>query len=86
VTEVEILQRIREVVLEVMKGRGLRAEQIELGSSVRELGLDSLHMMEFAGTLEDRLSCRLSDNALERVVHVRDLVSLIQLTRESQRA
>jgi acyl carrier protein len=77
----ELLCAVREAIGAVLEGRGPRPETIADDATLRELGLDSLGMMEVAGILEDRVGCELYDNDLERAERVRDLVALLRAAR-----
>jgi len=74
-TRREILDRIRETA--AMLG-GDAMEKLEPSSDLRDLGLDSMDLVEVVSVFEDTFSIRLEDEALRDVKTADDLVSVIE--------
>ena len=56
----------------------ISAEQAQPDSSLRDLGLDSMMVMDVMLETEDRFDVKLTDLALPREPTLRDVVSLIE--------
>jgi len=82
-TQHEILQRIRETA--TMLGGDAMA-QIEPSSDLRDLGLDSMDLVEVVSVFEDTFDIRLADEALRDVKTAQDLVVVIERSLASAKA
>lgn len=74
-TREEILHRIRETA--TMLGGDAMAK-IEPSSDLRDLGLDSMDLVEVVSVFEDSFDIRLADEALRDVKTANDLVVVIE--------
>lgn len=60
------------------------AERITDNTSIRDLGLDSMMMLEVMLELEDRLGVKLGDLSLPANPTLRDVVALVERNRAAQ--
>lgn len=68
----EIEQRVRKVVASIIGDRPL-----ELTSSWRELGMDSLDLLSLVTSIEDEFAQRIPDQAAMRLRNIADVVVLV---------
>ena len=54
------------------------------GTSIAELGIDSLGMLEIIGSLERALDVRIPDEALAGILTVRDLLNAVEARQTRQ--
>jgi len=72
-------QRIQIVITEFLSERfGIPPDTVGADTPVRELGLDSMMMLEVMLELEDRLGVRLKDLSLPGQPTLRDVVALVE--------
>jgi acyl carrier protein len=75
VTEEELLDALRDVLVDKLKVDGTK---VQLQSSLYDdLGLDSIDLMTAVMAMEERFGIEISDNELEQVTTVGDAVSLL---------
>ena len=68
----------QECIALIAKQKDLPPEQISLESSLEELGLDSLDRVSIVFDLEDKYKIEISDDQLDAVKTVRDMVTGIE--------
>jgi len=72
-------QSIRNVIKEFLRERfEISADSITDDTSIRDLGLDSMMMLEVMLELEDRLGVKLSDLSMPANPTLRDVVALVE--------
>jgi acyl carrier protein len=70
--------RIQTVIREFLRERfDIPAEKIQDNTSIRNLGLDSMMMLEVMMELEDRLGVKLRDLSMPANPTLRDVVDLV---------
>jgi acyl carrier protein len=75
VTEEELLDALRDVLVDKLKVDGTK---VQLQSSLYDdLGLDSIDLMTAVMAMEERFGIEISDNELEQVTTVGDAVNLL---------
>ena len=77
-TDNEILDLIREGVLESMPELSEEVAKITLETSLASTGLDSVGMLEAAAFVEEKLCADFPDDQLAHVEKVGDLAALIR--------
>jgi len=55
----------------------LKVEVLELGATLESLGLDSLAVIEFMFNIEDEFKIKLSNELLENIKTLQDVVNII---------
>lgn len=76
--DAEILDLLKKALLEVAPGRAKDFETITVETSIQELDLDSVSMMEMVGFLEEQTEKTFPDEDLSRVQRLGDLATLIR--------
>lgn len=76
-TDQEALDLVRNAFEVVTGNPDWRTCDIAFDADVRDLGIDSARSLELAGVLSEELGRELSDNDLERIRTVSDLVEWI---------
>ncbi len=61
----------------VFEAGGIKLDHLTLDTTLADLALDSIAVMESIAVLEDRLGIRIQDEDLARLTTLRDLESLI---------
>jgi acyl carrier protein len=61
----------------VMEAGGVKLDKLTLDTSIADLALDSIAVMESIAIVEDRLGIRIADEDLARLTCLRDLEALI---------
>lgn len=75
----DISLRIREIISETVKGCPVAPEKVKDDMLLREgLGADSLEGVELAITIEEDFGIELSDEAMEEILTVGDLVAAVE--------
>jgi acyl carrier protein len=80
-TESETLDLIKTALRKVEPKKAEQFTDIDPNTSIEDLGLDSLAMMEMVGYLEDHLETTFSDDEMARVDTIADLSSLVRTGR-----
>lgn len=70
-----IAQRVQRVIAETQK---LPAERVEITTTFKELGIDSLDGLNILFTLEEEFSVEIPDDAGKNFTSVRDVVAGIE--------
>lgn len=68
------LQTIQRMIAEQFE---LKVEVLELGATLESLGLDSLAVIEFMFNIEDEFKIKLSNELLENIKTLQDVVNII---------
>jgi acyl carrier protein len=78
----QVLELIQEALHETVDGRvAARFGPVSLDMQIRELGIDSILVMEMVGAIEDRLARTFREDELAKARTLRDLASLIRTGR-----
>jgi acyl carrier protein len=76
---------IRTVVKDFLEERfDISADKIADDTSIRDVGLDSMMMLEVMLELEDRLGIKLKDLAMPANPTLRDVVALVERNQSAQ--
>ena len=76
---------IRTVVKDFLEERfDISADKIADDTSIRDVGLDSMMMLEVMLELEDRLGIKLKDLAMPANSTLRDVVALVERNQSAQ--
>ncbi|WP_368486728.1 acyl carrier protein [Spiroplasma sp. DGKH1] len=67
---------IMEELQKVLKQRGIN-KTVDLNTNFKDLGLDSLDLMDLVILAEEKLSIRIPDDKLTEIKTVNDLVKII---------
>ncbi|AHF58218.1 acyl carrier protein [Spiroplasma eriocheiris] len=67
---------IMEELKKVLKQRGI-SKTVDLNTNFKDLGLDSLDLMDLVILAEEKLSIRIPDDKLTEIKTVNDLVKII---------
>jgi acyl carrier protein len=65
----------------VFEAGGIKLENLTLDTTLSDLNLDSIAVMESIAVLEDKLGIRIPDEELGRLTKLRDLEAFIARTR-----
>lgn len=83
-TEVDAVH-IQTVIREFLGERfDIPADRITDSTSIRDLGLDSMMLLEVMLELEDRLGVKLGDLSMPANPTLRDVVALVERNRSAQ--
>jgi len=78
-------QRIQDVIKEFLAERfDIAPERVTEATSIRDVGLDSLMMLEMMLELEDRLGVKLRDLSMPANPTLHDVVALVQRNQAAQ--
>jgi acyl carrier protein len=66
----------QELIVKALKKRGAKGD-LSPNSKFKNMGLDSLDLMDMVIQLEDELNIRVPDDELEELNTIKDLVDLI---------
>jgi len=78
-TDQQILAMIREALFEVAPNK--QFGEITLDSTIQDLHLDSIAIMEMVGFLEDQVDTTFPDEDLAKVQALKDLAALMRGSR-----
>lgn len=71
------IKTIEQQVVELFKSQ-LKVETLELTSSLKDLGADSLDAVELVMAIEDAFGIDISDDEAQQVVSVQSAINLIK--------
>ena len=77
-TDAQILDLIRQALVNVVPDRAADWEQLDLDRTIEQLELDSISTMEMVGELEEATDTTFPDEALPKVNSLRDLANLVK--------
>ena len=76
--DVQTIDLIRKALNEVAPNREADFANLDPGTKIEALGLDSIATMEMIGFIEEQIDATFADEELAKVSHVRDLVGLVR--------
>jgi acyl carrier protein len=74
----DVLALFREAVYQA---GGIKLDKLTLDTTIADLALDSIAVMESIAILEDRLGIRIADEDLARLTCLRDIDALVTKSR-----
>ena len=75
---VDILERLKEIILETDKDNVLTPAMIKEESElVRDLGFNSFKMLFAAVLMEERMNCRINNEEYKKIKTVGDVIDLL---------
>ena len=77
-TDDQILNFVREAVVEVAPARTEALETLSLDVNIRDLAMDSVETMEMIGVIEEELGVIFADDELAQVVKFSDLAAVMR--------
>jgi acyl carrier protein len=71
----ELLQLFEKTATEIVEKE---FKQIDEGTSISQLGIDSLGMLEIVGSMERQLKIQIPDESLAGIQTVKDLLNVVE--------
>lgn len=76
----DALTLIRDALCEVAPDKAARFARLNPDTAIKDLGVDSIRIMEMVGNIEDRLGRTFAEDALATAKTVGHVITLIQTT------
>lgn len=76
---------VQEVIKKVANENGIKLDFNKPETTLKDVGIDSLSMMDLIVKIEDRLNVRINDNDLVKIKTLKDLVDTFKETLTAQK-